>query len=667
MSGLQPRFVRAMISKRKPVRFRPIIFAVIGVCLGACHDLLIPAPISLPSAPPADAASLADVGSVVPSDLPVPELNDGPGSGAVSPTPVGLEPGWYAVTVSGTISPSLNQAYGDFCAGMPQLNCRSTLPGAVTAAGIDNWFGQLGALRVHLTQSGSFSEGLDFVNVSRRVFWLAPGNTMSAERSGILGGVHFPDGGYIPEFRLGGGVQKLSFERIAPPLHVAESGTDADGTITWTASQDIQFLPGTFLWHFIPENPNGAAEMLGWCGGRTSCSYRPSVPGHIQVEASHNGIYNAVAIVCPSGGSPDQNGGCSSQGGGGCSATTTPGPMTVRLACEPPGPNLVVECNSNAGNGTETKLKGSSITVNRTRASEIQCSASAENATLRITRWEFTGGGAVVPSAAEPQHTDGEWHGIVVVEGDIRVRGILNEGLPNERPDVAEATVRIADRGWPVLVLPAPKVDVALGGSLTAYPNNAPMAALLGGDELGVMQLPFPVGIHNPRALPYDSIESGPNTGWVYFLSPLPMHQPQIYIHPALDPALPTLTPGTADYADAYYWQQDQDGAGSGTCTQAQIPAVRSEIERHEGVTMVAQSHWGRANAVLASTNLQTRYDRIVTRGGGLNLSQRAVAMYAKWEAQDYLPVQKAFEGTDYPQIVHNAHCHTDYSKTDGA
>jgi hypothetical protein len=130
------------------------------------------------------------------------------------------------------------------------------------------------------------NDAVDFTQSHTIVFWKGPGSTLTYSRTGIQGGVSFLDGTGIAEFVLSG-QQSLEFRPIEVPLHVSVAGTSPDGTMSFASTADVPMVPSSYIWHFVPNDLNTArAEMIGSCGGMTTCSYKPAVPGLIHLWAN---------------------------------------------------------------------------------------------------------------------------------------------------------------------------------------------------------------------------------------------------------------------------------------------------------------------------------------------------------------------------------------------
>ena len=73
-------------------------------------------------------------------------------------------------------------------------------------------------------------------------------------------------------------------------------------------------------------------------------------------------------------------------------------------------------------------------------------------------------------------------------------------------------------------------------------------------------------------------------------------------------------------------WYQDQNGVGSGTCTQPAAAKLLTEIRDHEGLTGQPNSHWGILEAVLAGNNSGARVEAHVLGTRDYNDARHALA-----------------------------------------
>lgn len=120
---------------------------------------------------------------------------------------------------------------------------------------------------------------------------------------------------------------------------------------------------------------------------------------------------------------------------------------------------------------------------------------------------------------------------------------------------------------------------------------------------------------------------------------------------PATDPS----------YREWHRWFDDQDGTGSGSCEKTDIPLLRANVDRHEGVTRAANSHFGTANSLFQSLRPQDRLEALVSTDGSQDLTNKAIAEWGAFIASaEYQEGQAEFERIDGP-TVHDIGCTLDF------
>jgi hypothetical protein len=271
-----------------------------------------------------------------------------------------------------------------------------------------------------------------------------------------------------------------------------------------------------------------------------------------------------------------------------------------------------------------------------TRGDTITCTASKDpvdvSGELKISGWTFEGA-----DRKDGENTSPRWVGVIAKGGVVRVSGTLDGSAV-----VADTRITLRAREWPVYELThMPDTLIVLLPGMSGYPRV--------GENLGTFAL---------RLLPeesvssaVDSIAAGPNAGML-FLRNLPSLDgvgADITLHPALYPPSAGM-----EWADPEYehWQRDQNRRGSGTCGASAIPVVRREAERHEGVTLAANSHLGVANRGFRELQPQKDFEKLI-----LENQTRAEAVgeiHALWEAfrdTRLHPRQVAFDANDYPRV----------------
>jgi hypothetical protein len=167
----------------------------------------------------------------------------------------------------------------------------------------------------------------------------------------------------------------------------------------------------------------------------------------------------------------------------------------------------------------------------------------------------------------------------------------------------------------------------------------------------------------NPFSTPIDSVGSGPNSGLLYFVDRPPFigSGSSIFVHPGLYPPGPG---GTWGHTGAQQWYNDQNGAPSGTCSQSNLPLLRAEVERHEGVTMAASSHYGVLNQQFLAHRPERRLEALYLFQVPLaRLQNRAYQLYEQFIRGPAHTAQAAFDNADYPAILSKFSCQFDFNK----
>jgi hypothetical protein len=291
-----------------------------------------------------------------------------------------------------------------------------------------------------------------------------------------------------------------------------------------------------------------------------------------------------------------------------------------------------------------------------TRGDDVLCSAKVTSGTaatlvLRSARGEgfsFEERPNSVIAAGEAA----VWEGRAVATTTVRfVVDVERNG--RTRRLVKEAAFTVNARTWaPYQLTQQPAHTVELRGpDIQAYPSNG---------YLGNFSL---TGL-NPFGTPIDK-GSGPNEGLSYFRErpPFISRGATIATHPVLYPP-----PAGSNWADPAYqrWYSDQNGRPHGTCTQADIPRLRAEVERHEGLTMASNSHFGIANAAFLAHSPERRLEAMYRYNVPEDrFRQEAYDVYVRFVRRQVGPEQQKFDNTDYPIIQANLGCSVDDNPAD--
>jgi hypothetical protein len=126
-------------------------------------------------------------------------------------------------------------------------------------------------------------------------------------------------------------------------------------------------------------------------------------------------------------------------------------------------------------------------------------------------------------------------------------------------------------------------------------------------------------------------------------------------LHPALYPPFPNVYPGFPPGFVATIWTMwynDQNGnAGPGwhqpypSCSQTDLVTLRSELERHEGVTLAFNSHAGLANRIFQSSKLHERFEGFYqTSVTDSAFRVAAWGVYSRWWSTEFWPPQRNFD-----------------------
>lgn len=328
-----------------------------------------------------------------------------------------------------------------------------------------------------------------------------------------------------------------------------------------------------------------------------------------------------------------------------CSAHPSPIPVfafsgaQTLTVTEVPAPKL--ECKGPAG---ENPIE---------RGKQVRCSITPDKPYKVLSR-RATGDGFT--NSARPDSSFGPdvpyvWRGPAVADTRVRVELELTNDDGSKERKTYDASFQIQARDWPTLKVNPPSVTTGLR-NMTAYPPADGKGTL--GNALTELDEPkvLAVGMTIPPG--------GPNAGLAYFVDPFPDLNFSIYLHPALfdNPAAPA--------SDPQRWHADQNGVGSGTCTQAVFPHLLAEVRRHEGATQAPNSHWGIAQAFFQGSTVEQEIEKIYRRTTDPNaLLQAGVDRLSREMRTSLKPLQDAFDATDTPALIAGLGCKLDHRKND--
>jgi hypothetical protein len=160
-------------------------------------------------------------------------------------------------------------------------------------------------------------------------------------------------------------------------------------------------------------------------------------------------------------------------------------------------------------------------------------------------------------------------------------------------------------------------------------------------------------------------VDRGPNKSLVFFGKMFAMPQPRVAIHPGLRLTADSIPPiGDPARTGRHDWFEDQNGQGSGSCLQQHIPTLRAEVERHEGLTMTSNSHWGIANSAFATDQPQQLIESLVASNDSL-LIERALSTWDSYYSGSVRPKQQQFDSTDTDHVLNSAGCSFDFNPFD--
>ncbi|HEX6042444.1 hypothetical protein, partial [Longimicrobium sp.] len=230
------------------------------------------------------------------------------------------------------------------------------------------------------------------------------------------------------------------------------------------------------------------------------------------------------------------------------------------------------------------------------RGKTVRCAITPDKA-YKVLGRRSTGTGFTIAEAPGTSHganTEYVWQGSAVagsrVSVDLELTG--DDGAVERK--TFTTSFHVSARDWPKLTLNDPSVSIGLR-EMAPFPNRK--NGVLGN---ALAQMNFDILDRHPVARP----NGGPNGGLMYLAEPWPAVDFSIVLHPGLygDASAPEA---------ARRWHADQNGRGSGTCTQSVFAALEPAVRRHEGVTKAPNSHWGVAQSYFQGSETEQLMEKV--------------------------------------------------------
>jgi len=543
---------------------------------------------------------------------------------------------WVVLNVTGNVQLTWNEApCAQRAIEMPNWACQNGSPLVNFAAG--PWEGGPVWLRtgegsggqVRLRGTGGANSG-----AAIGLYYAAQAVTLTGHVNMTAQWAPDPNFGNGPfSYHVSGGYS-VAATAVPSPLQLTEGEPDSTGERPYTveALYGLQFInpvgypghipAGATFWRFFPGDSVGDTPDRtggGWdvreCQNQMVCRYRPPGPGRMQVQAYVEGQFADVR---------------SKRAPGQCSTASSLRPDTsfasgIRSVCAPAvSPRLSVTCSPPI-----------------TRGTNVSCRAFVSPAMpFTIVRREATADRIAVTDTTHEDYAAGdtaEWSGVAIASSRVRITAVISqEGSATTVSGTSRFSVR--ERPW------------------TAYQIVRPTVL----HEIQATQMklvPPPFGVMNLTEFSYNttpvaSVTSGPNAGVLYFADQLQFAGGIATIN--LHPALYGRFSGDPWGVIAATWYNDQNGNGGPawssnhiyrSCAQSDMSTLRSELERHEGVTLASNSHVGVANRVFQSSKLHERFERFYRQNISVEQFRwDAEGVYTNWWATDYLTPQKNFD-----------------------
>lgn len=245
------------------------------------------------------------------------------------------------------------------------------------------------------------------------------------------------------------------------------------------------------------------------------------------------------------------------------------------------------------------------------------------------------------PNIALPANASTVWEGTAVAATEVKFK-VRYSWNGQDKTTTASARFDPQTRGWPAMQLTAvPTHRVAVYPPiLLEYPSNG---------TLGFFWFEDP----SPGDTPVDQAQSGPNAGLWFLRDSVATPQAiYAYTHPGL----------YASASGGRPWYADQNGSGTGTCTQSVLPQLAGLAEVHEGVTQAGNSHYGVTNGVFAKEALADQFERLYTARSEAELRTLAARLYERFRNGPYDREQANFDRKDRPRIFGALGCTLDFN-----
>ncbi len=292
-----------------------------------------------------------------------------------------------------------------------------------------------------------------------------------------------------------------------------------------------------------------------------------------------------------------------------------------------------------------------------TRGDTVRCTAKlAQPQDFTVTLREALGRGlVVVDTTVESIPAGGEavWEGVAAATSAVEFTVEFDSSGQTIQETNQPVPFTVNPRTWPAWEYTTLQFRfVAFAGNMRPYPDSG---------AIGLFQpLPPPT-----RNLTITRPPSGPNESVAFVTNPYTVTDYQIAVHPALD--LRRFPPGSRGFAGAQRWVRDQNGRGSGNCTQASIPRLLAEVERHEGYPVVVpNSHPGVSNPVFLQEMPQNLIETLFTQGRDAQLRGMVDAQVRNFLRRGpYAAAQRLFDQRDTRRVLGSAGCTFDFNPRD--
>jgi len=264
------------------------------------------------------------------------------------------------------------------------------------------------------------------------------------------------------------------------------------------------------------------------------------------------------------------------------------------------------------------------------RGGNIVCTAATVpvDPAFRVTGWRFDASGPTLPPVvrSDANTTSTTWSGIVGAGGTVTVSAIVNE-----RDTSATASFEIEPRPWPASPMQLPGIPTDGGsGPLSLTPINGEM-------EFGRHSLVGPSTF-------IEALGTGPNAGYRWLAEQPQWPRSIAYINAALD--------GQGDWAamqTGTYNGSSVSPSGLPYCTSSAFAPLRTEAQRHEGLTGASNSHHGIWQAALSTGALDSTIERIVAAGPVAEQASDSIAAWAnRINVNEHVP----FDVAEYQLIT---------------